>query len=151
MKKQNILLWLVGLLSGGLLACMIFTNALMAKFSSPIWASFITHGIGALLLLFYLLFTKKYKNLITNIPKIPKWLYLGGIFGAILVITETISINSPLLSAAAIGIFLLGQVILSLIIDIWGLFGMPKKRLSIYKMLELFCIGEGSCILIFYG
>ncbi|WP_202215027.1 DMT family transporter, partial [Klebsiella pneumoniae] len=57
--KKEILLPLIALLSGVLLTLMIMSNSYLSTFTSPLHASWLTHGIGAIVALIIWLTVKK--------------------------------------------------------------------------------------------
>ena len=58
--KKEILLPLIALLSGVLLTLMIMSNSYLSTFTSPLHASWLTHGIGAIVALIIWLTVKKH-------------------------------------------------------------------------------------------
>ncbi|PIE81355.1 MAG: hypothetical protein CSA15_00920, partial [Candidatus Delongbacteria bacterium] len=72
----------ISMLSGGLLAIMIFFNGVLSKYTSPVFSSLIVHTIGLVVsILLWILTNKTNKwNLISK--KAPFWSYLGGFSGA---------------------------------------------------------------------
>ena len=150
--------WILALSSGFILAIMILFNSTLAKFTSPLYSSWVAHGIGsiaALVLIF--LFTKIFHSRINNIKEPERvqikssfWLYLGGIPGAFTVILASISINSNLGLSGTLALMLLGQIIFGIICDSFGLFGTLKKRFNFKDFMVIFFVLTGSWIIIFF-
>src|SRR6478672_4091471 len=97
MKSRSVNLFLA-LLSGILLALMIHTNSILAQYSIPILASWVTHGVGSLpsFFLIIILCTKTKSNTPEHPRRFPFWAYLGGIAGAMVVVLTSVSVNSTL-------------------------------------------------------
>lgn len=150
MMKKEILLPLIALLSGVLLTLMIMSNSYLSTFTSPLHASWLTHGIGAIVALIIWLTVKKHLPQRTPGAKIPLWCYLGGIPGAFTVLLAAITVNSPLSLSGSIVLMLAGQIVTGLIIDHFGLMGLPQRKASGRDGLTLLLLFSG-CILIIAG
>ncbi|KAB8037566.1 EamA-like transporter family protein [Silvanigrella paludirubra] len=150
--------WILALGSGCILAIMILFNSTLAKYTTPLYSSWIAHGIGSIaaLILIYL-FTKVFHSRMNN-PKKTKsiskkssfWLYSGGIPGAFTVILASVSINSKLGLSGTLALMLLGQIIFGIICDSFGLFGTLKKRFKFKDFMVVFFVLTGSWIIIFF-
>jgi transporter family-2 protein len=149
---------LLALAGGALLAVMINLNSALATFSSPLFASWMAHGIGALVAL---ILVALYANVFGNKPattttetkqvKAPLWSYFGGIPGALTVILAAITVNSSLGLSGTLALGLVGQILFGLVSDHFGLFGLAKKRFAFADILVVMPVLAGSFILIFVG
>lgn len=134
-------------LSGALLALMIFINSRLAWETSPLWASLIAHFIGSIVgLVFCLTISRKIFS-----KEAPKWSYLGGVLGAVVVVLASMTVNSSLGLAGTISLMILGQVFMGLITDAFGAFGMPKKNISLNNYFHVLLTLTGSIIIIFFA
>jgi bacterial/archaeal transporter family-2 protein len=75
----------------------------------------------------------------------PPWMYLGGLLGAIYV-CASIVLTPRLGVATTIGLFLAGQVLASMVIDHFGLFGVPVQPTSIPRILGALLIIIGVAV-----
>ncbi len=75
----------------------------------------------------------------------PPWMYLGGLLGAYYV-CASIVLTPRLGVATTIGLILAGQVIASMVIDNFGLFGTPVQAASIPRILGALLIIVGVAI-----
>ena len=75
----------------------------------------------------------------------PPWMYLGGLLGAFYV-SASIILTPRLGVATTIGLFLAGQVVASMVIDHFGLFGVPVQPASIPRLLGAVLIIIGVVI-----
>ena len=75
----------------------------------------------------------------------PWWMYLGGLLGAFYV-CASIVLTPRLGVATTIGLFLAGQVIASIVIDNFGLFGVPVQAASIPRILGALLIIVGVAV-----
>jgi len=129
---------LLTFLSGILLAIMVLFNGGLTEKYGAFYAAFIIHIVGSLFALFIYSLRKEKKRLFICRPK---WIYLGGVIG----VSTTIFLNMAfgfisMTSIVALG--LLGQLVTSLFVDHFGLFGskkIPFQKSSIIGLL--FSIG----------
>lgn len=148
--KKEILLPLIALLSGVLLTLMIMSNSYLSTFTSPLHASWLTHGTGAVVALIIWLTVKTHLPQRRAGKKIPLWCYLGGIPGAFTVLLAAITVNSPLSLSGSIVLMLAGQIVTGLIIDHFGLMGLTQRKATSRDGLTLLMLFSG-CILIIAG
>ena len=86
-----------------------------------------------------------------SVPKLgptmsaPPWMYLGGLLGAFYV-CASIVLTPRLGVATTIGLFLAGQVMASIVIDHFGLFGIPVQPASIPRILGALLIIVGVAV-----
>lgn len=110
----------------------IVNGQLRVATHSSIIASFLSFAVGTLLLLIITLSVQK-KIIIpqndSNGNKLPLWIYSGGIFG-VLVVGGTTLIIGVLGSVLTTSLFLTGQLVLSTLIDHFGLFQLNKKKID---------------------
>ena len=149
MKKNNVLP-LFALLSGVLLTLMIMSNSYLSTFTSPLHASWLTHGIGSVVALIIWLSVKRHLPQSKSSAKIPRWCYLGGIPGAFTVLLAAITVNSPISLSGSLVLMLAGQIMTGLIIDHTGLMGLTKRKITWRDILTLLFLLTG-CTLIIAG
>ncbi len=71
--------------------------------------------------------------------------------GAATVMLTSTDVNSPLALAGTLALGLVGQVVLSLAADFWGLLGLPRRRLEWRDAAAVLLIGGGSMVIILFG
>jgi len=137
--------------AGGLLAIMILLNGVLSKFTTPFISSFIVHivGFAGSLVLWAVFSHVKFSTLFST--KAPIWSYCGGFGGAFAVVLSNAAVNSELGLVGSLSCFILGQTIMALIIDRFGLFGSAKRRLSRLDVLKVGLILIGALMLIQAG
>ncbi|OJH34908.1 DMT family transporter [Cystobacter ferrugineus] len=146
--------WLLAIGGGALLALMINYNSLLAKHTTPMFASWVAHGLGAvaalaLVVLYSRVFRSADKAGDARREKIPLWFYLGGIPGTFTVILAAVTVNSSLSLSGTIALMLLGQVLFGIVSDHFGLFRTPKRRTVPADILGALCVLTGSALIIF--
>ena len=77
---------------------------------------------------------------------IPWQHYLGGVFGFYIIVT--LAFAFPRIGGAlAVALVVLGQGIMALVIDHFGLMGMPKDPVTLTRVVGLLLIGGGIVLL----
>lgn len=147
--------WLLAILGGVLLALMINYNSFMARHTTPVFASWVAHGLGALaafaLVLFHDQVVRRASAPAQRAPRPPLWFYVGGIPGAFTVILAAIAVNSVLTLSGAIAFMLVGQVIFGIAVDHLGLLRTPRRRIAGSDVLGAAAVLAGSTLIIFGG
>ncbi|EOG1982270.1 TPA: DMT family transporter [Proteus mirabilis] len=147
--NNKYILSLIALSSGVLLSLMIMSNSYLASFTTPLTASWITHGIGTLFsLIIYILYSSKNPLKKQSKNKIKLQWYLGGIPGAFTVLLAAMTVNSPLSLSGSIILMITGQIIFSVIVDAMGWFGVKKRRITLVDLWMCFLLILGSALLI---
>lgn len=145
----------LALFAGAILAIMIKLNSSLALLSTPLTASWVAHGLGAItalimLQVFNLIRQKKHKEASKQtINKAPWYAYLGGLPGAFTVVLAAITVNSPLGLAGTLALALLGQIVFSLMADHFALFASKRRQLGWQDIKVLSLILSGCLFIIF--
>ncbi|MEJ2765286.1 DMT family transporter [Photobacterium sp. MCCC 1A19761] len=142
-------------LTGGItLASMIAINSYLATFSSPLLASWLAHGVGAITSLILVVMANLWHRTKLRLPivtGVPFWAYLGGIPGAMTVILAAVTVNSPLGLSGTIALIMAGQVLFGLLSDAFGWFGLPKRAIKRGDAMVLALIALGGVLILFGG
>lgn len=138
------------LVGGATLAIMIGLNSQLAALLTPVYASWLAHGLGAIsaLLIIGLTGLTRPVSFSSTSAKAPFWSYLGGIPGAVVVVMVAITVNSPLGLTGTLVLSICGQVLFSLLSDQWGWFGLFKRQLTLQRLITLVPILTGSLLII---
>lgn len=145
--------WLLALAGGLLLALLINYNSVMALHSTPLFASWLTHGVGLGVAIFLMIAFKRKPNTDEQkekYPVAPFWSYFGGIPGAMTIVLAAIVVNSSIGLAGSIAFMLVGQIIFGLAVDFFGLFGTRKRCLRLTDIFIVLSTLAGSLIIIFF-
>lgn len=119
----------LALVAGGLLTVQAGANAQLAKaVASPFAATTIQVFIAGLLLLLIALFTGT-AAAFGNLPKALWWHWMGGLATA-LYVASTILLFPRLGAVVSVGLFIAGQMLASLGLDLLGLFGIAAKPVT---------------------
>lgn len=130
--------------AGGLLPVQFALNAKLASKvgSTPVWAALVSVSVSTVFLACLAAAT------LDRWPRLPElrdtslWLWTGGIYGALFVATSTFvlpKIGAGLFVAAV----LLGQIIVSTLMDHNGLLGVPSDPITLQRILGIMLVFLG--------
>lgn len=120
--------------TGALIAVMILFNGVLANAFGNYSSSVIVHIVGLVTIFLVQVIAGSKTNPRTG--RIPLYLYSAGVIGVFTVVFTNIGF-SALGVSATIALGLLGQTLVSVIVDHFGLFGMKVIRFEKKKMIGL--------------
>ena len=143
----------LALAAGVVLAMMIDRNSALARHSSPLFASWVAHGIGAIAsLLFVMAWAIASRRvgggLAASPARGPLWAYFGGIPGAMTVLLAAITVNGPLGLAGTLALMLVGQMIFGMIADGLGWLGMARRTFTQRDLFAAALVIAGGAMII---
>lgn len=134
----------LALINGVILAIMVFLNGMMSSIVGPYVSTLIYHVLGFILIMIISIIKK---NRLSNLKALPLLFFLPGILGVITILLNNISI--PQIGVTlAVGAGLFGQLVMSAIVEHFGLFGMPINRFKKEKTLGFSIISLGIIVMI---
>ncbi|WP_291578281.1 DMT family transporter [Clostridium sp. UBA6640] len=134
----------LALINGVILAIMIFFNGMLANITGPYMSTLIFHILGFILIIIISIIKK---NKLSNLKKLPLIFFLPGILSVITILLNNISIPKIGLTLT-IGITLFGQLVMSSLVEHFGLFGMPVNKFKKEKILGFSIISLGIIVMI---
>ncbi len=144
---MQILLILLAIIVGALLPVQAAVNAELGRaIKSPIFAALVSFVVGTAGLLLYGLLTRVDFTTLREARHLPVGYWLGGLIGAAYV-AATIILAPRLGTALTFGLTIGGQMILSLILDHYGLLGLPVNPASWVRILGVVLIMVGVVLL----
>ncbi|MCL2342676.1 MAG: DMT family transporter [Firmicutes bacterium] len=135
--------YFLSLLTGVLISGMVAINGKLTTVHGAYTAAILIHVTGLLLISAILLFRRE--NPFTRRFALP--FYLGGAIGVFQTVANNLAFTQISLSAI-LGLGLLGQSIIGLVIDHYGLLGMPKYAFRRQKIIGLLLILGGIAAMI---
>ncbi|MBX3477043.1 MAG: DMT family transporter [Brevundimonas sp.] len=120
-------------LAGGATALQAPTNArLMAAVGSPVNAAFVSFAVGTVALGVLALMMQARPD-VAAARALPWWAWVGGLYGAIFVVAATWGV--PRLGVAlTITLMVAGQLLIGLILDHFGAFGVPRQPMNLGRL-----------------
>lgn len=151
LKKSTDWTILLALIAGVVLAVMIDWNSQLARHSSPLFASWTAHGVGAVAsMALVMLLSLKGKATAAGVPhqRWPLWSYLGGVPGAFTVLLAAITVNSVLGLASTLAVMLVGQMVFGVLADHFGFFRLQRRRPLLREAAGFALVLVGSIVII---
>ncbi|ENK0556774.1 DMT family transporter [Clostridium sporogenes] len=134
----------LAVLNGILLAIMIFLNGVLSEKIGLYISTLIYHVLGLLLIL---LVSIVRKNKLPKFNKIPVILFLPGILSVLVIFLNNLSSSKIGITLTA-GMGLFGQLVISTLIDHFGLFGVQVNKMRKEKILSFSLIITGLIFMI---
>lgn len=102
---------------------------LRSGLNSAAWAGFVSYAVGTLCMLVLAAVMREGVPTATAMARTNWWAWTGGFFGAVFIALAILLV--PRLGAASfIALLVAGQMVASMAIDHFGLFGIPEQPLS---------------------
>ncbi|MDH4384351.1 MAG: DMT family transporter [Caulobacter sp.] len=124
---------LASILGGMMTATQGPTNALLARpMNSPVNAALVSFAVGTLVLLVAAL-ALRVKPDLSGAANLPWYAWLGGAYGAVFVVAAAFS--APRLGVATtITLMVGGQLLMSVILDHFGAFGIEPRPVNLARL-----------------
>lgn len=133
-------------LIGVLITIMILFNGVLSQYIGNYSSTVFIHFVGFVIISF-LLVIKKIK--ISFDKDIPVYLYSGGVLGVFTILFNNISFTY-LGASLTLALGLLGQSVISIILDHYGWLGMKVSKFKKEKLVGLVIIASGIIIMTIY-
>jgi bacterial/archaeal transporter family-2 protein len=138
---------LIALLAGAAMPTQAGTNNKMAAvIGSPILAAFISFFVGTIALFAYALLSGETLSAIADAKNAPPIAWIGGLLGAFFV-AAAVTLVPRLGVAMTFSLIIAGQMIVTLIIDHFGLLGVPVKEISFARVGGILLITAGVVLI----
>jgi bacterial/archaeal transporter family-2 protein len=133
----------LALAAGAMMPTQAATNNKMAMVvGSPILSAFISFFVGTVALLVYVLVSGESIGSLMSAKEAPPIAWVGGLLGAFFV-TAGVTLVPRLGVATTFSVMIAGQMIVTLVIDHFGLLGIPVKEVSFARVAGIVLIGAG--------
>lgn len=137
------LLALAALIAGALVPFQAGSNAALGRaLGHPLWATVASLLVSLLVVLPVILAMRAPAPLLGQAASLPLWAWFGGVAGVIY-ITSALILTPRLGATGFIVCVIAGQMLTSLLIDHFGLMGLPVKEANLGRV--------GGVVLIFAG
>lgn len=135
--------YMISLLIGALTSIMILFNGTLSDFYGNLASTILIHVVGLIGILFLIIIKKDRLNFGKGLPIL---MYSAGFVGIGTVLLTNLSFMELGVSLT-LALGLLGQTIFSLIIDHFGLFGLPESKFQPKKLTGLVLITLGIFVM----
>lgn len=145
--KSQLLYIILAIVAGAVLPLQAGLNVQLGKsVHQPIFAAFASFLIGTIGLLIYLYFLKFDFSLISETKSVSPVVWIAGILGAFYV--AAVIILAPRLGVALTFVLVVaGQMGVSLVVDHYGLLGLPVKQINWQRLLGVLFLVIGVLLI----
>ena len=138
---------ILALAAGAMMPTQAATNNRMAVvIDSPILSAFISFFVGTVALFAYILIAGVPLGNLASSKEAPAIAWIGGLLGAFFV-TAAVTLVPRLGLAMAFSLIIAGQMIVTLIIDHFGLLGVPVKEVTLTRIAGIVLIAGGVVLI----
>jgi transporter family-2 protein len=147
MPRGQAILIVFTILSGMLLPLQAALNSRLGReLGSPIFGSFASFLVGTVGIALYVLLSRPAFAGSEAVRTMPPHLWLGGLCGAIYV--TVVTLVAPRLGVATLtGLSIAGQMVVSAVLDHWGLMGLPVNPITPSRAMGIVLIVLGVVLL----
>ena len=138
---------LLALVAGAMMPTQAVTNNKMAVVvDSPILSTFISFLVGTVALFIYILLSGIPLGNLASSKEAPAIAWIGGLLGAFFV-AAAVTLVPRLGVAMTFSLIIAGQMLVTLIIDHFGLLGVPVKEVNIVRVGGIVLISAGVVLI----
>ncbi len=138
---------LIALLAGAMMPTQAATNNKMAAFvDSPIVAAFVSFLVGTVALFVYILLSGVPLTTLAGVRDAPAIAWAGGLLGAFFV-AAAVTLVPKLGVAMTFSLIIAGQMIVTIVIDHFGLLGIEVKPISWQRIAGILLITGGVALI----
>jgi transporter family-2 protein len=140
----GVLLLAFAVVAGSFLPLQAGVNSTLAKFvGGPVRASFVSFGIGTLVLLGVVVLF--YRGEHTRAGHAPWWAWVGGALGAFYV-TSTVVVPPRIGAAAFFGVLVAAQLVTSVLADQFGWLAFEQRNITPLRALGVVLLVVGAVL-----
>lgn len=144
---MNGLLGLFVVVMGAGLSVQPLLNARVgAALGHPVYAAMFSVLVSTASMLVLALVLRLDPPDLRGLTALPTWMLTGGIIGAFVVLAA-LSATPRLGAAATVALFIGGQLAMSLVLDHYGLLGVPERPLDLNRMIGAVCLVAGVVLI----
>lgn len=121
-------------------------NKLATVLQQPLLAALVSFSVGTVALLLYCLVTNVPLRAITAAKNVSVATWTGGLLGAY-VVTAVILLVPRMGVAITFSLIITGQMLITLVLDHYGLLGVPVRSVSIPRVLGVLLIIAGVVLI----
>lgn len=146
--SSNYLYLLIALLAGAMMPTQAATNNKMAAFvESPVLAASISFFVGTIALFVYILISGILLGNLAAAKDATAVAWIGGLLGAFFV-AATVTLVPKLGVAVAFSVIIARQMIVTILIDHFGLLGVEVRPVSLSRIAGILLITAGVVLIL---
>ncbi|MFD1745531.1 DMT family transporter [Rhizobium helianthi] len=147
MQANSLLIILAAIVTGAVVPFQAGANAVLGRtLGHPLWGTLLSLCVSFACILPIMALAKVGAPNWSNLAHSPRWIWIGGVVGVIY-ITGALMLAPKLGAAGFVMAAIAGQMLASIIIDHWGLVGLPQKPVSWSRLSGLALIFLGLIVM----
>ncbi len=140
------ILFTIGILAGSLITVQSVLNAALGERTGNLGSVLILTFISILVLSLLIIVFPQTTNF-KRIPGVSDWyLYLGGVFG-VAILAAPIFLIPRIGATSTLTAVVVGQLVLALLVDHFGLFSFPRIEMSVTRILGILLLVAGAFLI----
>lgn len=125
----------------------IVTASLAQKLDHPYVSAFVNFFGGMMVFVLAIMFSSASFPTVKKLTSVPWYLYTGGVVGSIFILGALFALPK-IGSTAFFGLVVLGQLVMTAVVDHYGFLGMPVQKIDIYRILGVILMLSGCYLII---
>ncbi|WP_421698422.1 DMT family transporter [Ancylobacter sp.] len=151
MPTNAVLLTLAAVIAGAVVPFQAGANAALGRaLGHPLWGTLVSLCVSFACILPVMVLAKTGTPSLSHLAQAPRWIWIGGLVGVVY-ITGALLLAPKLGAAGFVVAAIAGQMLASIVIDQWGLVGLPRKPLSPSRLVGLGLVFLGLIVMQFQG
>lgn len=147
MQTNALFLILAAVITGAVVPFQAGANAALGRtLGHPLWGTLVSLCVSFACIVPVMVLAKVQAPTLSYLAQAPRWIWIGGVVGVVY-ITAALMLAPKLGAAGFITAVIAGQMLASLIIDQWGLVGLPQQSVSWSRVAGLALILLGLLIM----
>lgn len=147
MQTNALFLILAAVITGAVVPFQAGANAALGRtLGHPLWGTLVSLCVSFACIVPVMVLAKVQGPTLLNLAQAPRWIWIGGVVG-VAYITGALLLAPKLGAAGFIMAAIGGQMLASIIIDQWGLVGLPQKPVSWSRLTGLGLIILGLLVM----
>ncbi|QXC52867.1 DMT family transporter (plasmid) [Agrobacterium salinitolerans] len=147
MQTNALFLILAAVISGAVVPFQAGANAALGRtLGHPLWGTLVSLCVSFACIVPVMVLAKVQAPTLSYLAQAPRWIWIGGVVGVVY-ITGALMLAPKLGAAGFIMAAIAGQMLASIVIDQWGLVGLPQKPVSWSRLAGLGLIILGLLVM----
>jgi bacterial/archaeal transporter family-2 protein len=139
-------LFTIGIIAGSMITIQSVLNSALGKKTGNLGSVLILTLVSISILLVLIILFPNTASL-RNIPGMAEWyLYIGGVLGVV-ILAAPIFLIPKIGTTSTLTALVVGQLLLALLLDHFGLFGFPKVEINLMRIVGVVLLALGAFLI----
>ena len=138
---------LLGVGAGCLVGMQAPINSRLGKVVGSVQAATFSFLVGTAVLLLVAAFVRGGLGTLGHVGRAPWWALVGGLLGAVYVTVALVAVRT-LGASGLTAVVITGQLVISVVIDRFGLLGIAKQNIGATRVIGLFLLVAGVVLVV---